>query len=96
MIRLAIAAVVSHTLGDVYNLTNPHNIHVNPMNIQSLSISERILLAEQLWDSVRTRSDEVKIPAELLELLDDRLASLAADENRGDNWETVKKRIMEK
>lgn len=66
------------------------------MNIQSLSVSERILLAEQLWDSVRTRSDEVKIPTELIELLDDRLAELAADKSAGDNWDTVKKRIMEK
>lgn len=66
------------------------------MNIQSLSVSERILLAEQLWDSVRTRSDEVKIPAELVELLDERLADLEFDGDLGDNWETVKKRISEK
>lgn len=63
------------------------------MNIQSLSVSERILLAEQLWDSVRTRSDEVKIPAELVELLDERLAELAEDGSLGDDWDTVKKRI---
>lgn len=66
------------------------------MNIQSLSVSERILLAEQLWDSVRTRSDEVKIPTELVELLDERLAELAADGSLGDSWDTVKKRISEK
>ncbi len=66
------------------------------MNIQSLSVSERILLAEQLWDSVRTRSDEVKIPPELIELLDERLADLESDGDLGDNWETVKKRISEK
>jgi putative addiction module component (TIGR02574 family) len=66
------------------------------VNIQSLSVSERILLAEQLWDSVRTRSDEVKIPAELVELLDERLADLEPGGDLGDNWETVKKRISEK
>lgn len=66
------------------------------MNIQSLSISERILLAEQLWDSVRTKSDEVKIPAELVELLDERLADVESDGDLGDNWEMVKKRITEK
>ncbi|HCS66556.1 MAG TPA: addiction module protein [Cellvibrio sp.] len=66
------------------------------MNIQSLSVSERILLAEQLWDSVRTRSDEVKIPAELVELLDERLADVESDGDLGDNWEMVKKRISEK
>lgn len=66
------------------------------MNIQSLSVSERILLAEQLWDSVRTRSDEVNIPAELVELLDERLAELAEEGSLGDDWDTVKKRISEK
>ncbi|WP_323814979.1 addiction module protein [Cellvibrio sp. NN19] len=66
------------------------------MNIQALSISERILLAEQLWDSVQTRSDEIKISDELIELLDERLTTLATDGDLGHNWETVKKRIMEK
>lgn len=66
------------------------------MNIQSLSISERILLAEQLWDSVRTRSDEVKVPDELLALLDERLTTLASDGEAGSDWESVKKRITDK
>ena len=54
------------------------------------------MLAEQLWDSVQTRSDEIKISDELIELLDDRLTTLATDGDLGHNWETVKKRIMEK
>ncbi len=66
------------------------------MNIQSLSISERILLGEQLWDSVRTKSDEIGLSKELIELLDDRLLELESDGDLGDNWENVKKRITEK
>ncbi len=66
------------------------------MNIQSLSASERILLAEQLWDSIRTKSNEIDIPKELIELLDDRLLALESDGDLGDNWENVKKRITEK
>ncbi len=66
------------------------------MNIQSLSISERILLAEQLWDSVRARSNDIQISDELIQLLDDRLADLATDGDMGDSWENVKGRITEK
>lgn len=66
------------------------------MNIQSLSISERILLAEQLWDSVRTRSDEINISSELVEILDNRIADLTSDGNLGDTWENVKNRITKR
>lgn len=66
------------------------------MNIQLLSPSERILLAEQLWDSVRTKSDEICLSKELTELLNDRLSAFESDGNLGDNWENVKKRITEK
>lgn len=66
------------------------------MNIQSLGVSERIMLAEQLWDSVRTKSDEIKVSKELVELLDDRLAELTSDGELGDTWENVKSRIPEK
>ncbi|MBT4862805.1 MAG: hypothetical protein HON46_18570, partial [Gammaproteobacteria bacterium] len=40
------------------------------MDIQSLSTPERILLAEELWDSVRTKSDEIEVTPEQIELLE--------------------------
>lgn len=64
------------------------------MNIQSLSATERILLAEQLWDSVRTRSDEIEITDEQIELLESRLAALEADGELGDSWKNVKSRVI--
>jgi len=66
------------------------------MNIQSLSIPERILLAEQLWESVRTKSLETEASKELLELLDTRLAEFEIDGDVGDSWENVKERIIKK
>lgn len=66
------------------------------MNIQSLSVSERILLAEQLWDRVRTHSNDIQLSEELVKLLDSRLAELASDGDLGDTWENVKGRIAEK
>lgn len=66
------------------------------MNIQSLSTPERILLAEQLWDSVRYKSDNIEISKELKQLLDSRLADLESDGDLGDSWEDIKAKITDK
>ena len=64
------------------------------MDIQSLSTPERILLAEELWDSVRTKSDEIEVTPEQIELLESRLTAFASDGEYGDSWENVKKRVI--
>ena len=64
------------------------------MNIQSLSIPERILLAEELWDIVRTKSDEIEVTPDQIALLESRLTALASDGDFGDSWENVKKRVI--
>jgi len=63
------------------------------MDIQSLSTPERILLAEQLWDSVRDKSDEIAITPEQVKLLESRILALEVDGDIGDTWENVKARI---
>ena len=63
------------------------------MDIHSLSTSERILLAEQLWDSVHDKSDEIEITPEQRELLETRLAAYKEDGDPGDTWDNVKSRI---
>ncbi len=64
------------------------------MDIQSLSAAERILLAEELWDSVRNISDEIEVTASQVEILESRLTALEADGDLGDSWENVKSRII--
>lgn len=63
------------------------------MNIQELSTPERILLAEQLWDSVHSNSNEIELTPDQIKLLESRLAALEADGDLGDYWESVKSRI---
>ncbi len=63
------------------------------MDIQSLSTSERILLAEELWDSVYKKSDEIQVPPEQMVMLEERLAAYRADGDLGDSWENVRARI---
>jgi putative addiction module component (TIGR02574 family) len=64
------------------------------MNIQSLSTPERILLAEELWESVRSKSDEIELTKDHKELLNARLKSFEVDAELGDSWLEVKARIL--
>jgi putative addiction module component (TIGR02574 family) len=63
------------------------------VDIQSLSTSERILLAEELWDSVYEKSDEIEVSPEQMAMLKDRLAAYRADGDPGDTWDSVRARI---
>ena len=63
------------------------------MDIQSLSVSERILLAEELWDSIHDKSDEIEVSPEQMAMLKERLAAYHADGDPGDSWNNVRSRI---
>ena len=63
------------------------------MNIQKLSTSERIILAQELWESVHDAANEVAVTKAQQAVLEQRLAALASDGNPGDTWENVKRRI---
>jgi putative addiction module component (TIGR02574 family) len=71
------------------------------VEISQLSISERIQLAEDLWDSILDRQDEVQLdPAQQQELdsaeptlRERRLDRHRQDLTTGFSWETVKQRL---
>jgi len=63
------------------------------MNLQELTSSEKILLAEQLWDSVAANEQLLSLTDEQKKELDARLANYSTDPEAGDSWENVKNRI---
>jgi len=63
------------------------------MNLQELTSSEKILLAEELWDSVASEEQLFPLTEEQKQELDARLASYSADPKAGDSWENVRNRI---
>ena len=65
----------------------------NYIDIQKLSQSERILLAEKLWDSVASNQDQIEVTESQKKVLDERLAAYAASPNEGTTWEEVKKEM---
>jgi putative addiction module component (TIGR02574 family) len=66
------------------------------MEIQSLTVSERIILAETLWDSVVAEGVEIDVTAPQREDLNRRLAAFEIDQDIGSPWASVKARILSK
>ena len=63
------------------------------MNLQELSNSEKILLAEDLWDSVASNEQLFPITEEQKNILEKRLAKYSLEQDPGDSWQNVKNRI---
>jgi putative addiction module component (TIGR02574 family) len=69
---------------------------IKTIDIQVLSIPERIQLVEDIWDSIVKESDEVKLTEEEKKLIDKRLASYHQNPDEGATWEIVLKKIIKK
>jgi len=67
---------------------------VNALDIQDLSQSERILLAEELWDSISENLDSLEVTASQKKILEERLSAYRASPNEGSSWEEVKKEMQ--
>jgi putative addiction module component (TIGR02574 family) len=63
------------------------------VEISQLSISERIQLAEDLWDSILDIQDEVQLDPAQQQELDRRLDRHRQDPTAGSTWETVRQRL---
>lgn len=63
-------------------------------DIQGLSNAEKILLVEQIWDSI----DKTDIPLSAAQKkeLDRRLAQHAKGETKFSSWDEVKKRLLDR
>ena len=66
------------------------------MRIQELSVSERIVLAEKLWDSIVDEDGSIDLPEKQKIELDRRLQAFLDDQDVGSSWTEVKERIISK
>jgi putative addiction module component (TIGR02574 family) len=62
-------------------------------DILNLSVSERILIVEAIWDSIPETEETLGLSDETKQLLDERLAAHVDNPNEGSSWEEVKSRI---
>ena len=66
-------------------------------NILKLSVPERILLVEAIWDSIANeKNNEYQLSPEQISLLEEELISYSKNPNEGSSWEDIKKRILKK
>ncbi|MFW9260361.1 addiction module protein [Nostoc sp. KVJ20] len=63
------------------------------VDISELSVSERIQLAEDLWDSILTTPDKVPLNDEQKKELDRRLEMHRQNKNQDSTWQSVKERL---
>ena len=61
--------------------------------ILKLSIAERLLAVEEIWDSIAASSEEVPLTEEEIAELERRLEDHKRNPNSGSSWEEVKARI---
>lgn len=61
--------------------------------IEKLSISERILLVEEIWDSIAASPDEVPVSQAQQEELDRRVQAYRENPEGGRSWDQVKARM---
>jgi putative addiction module component (TIGR02574 family) len=62
-------------------------------NILKLSVPERILIVEAIWDSIAENENELALTNETKQLLDERLEAHKNNPGEGSSWEDVKARI---
>jgi len=58
--------------------------------IKNLSISERIILAEEIWDSIAEENQSFELSSSQKEELDRRLDALKQNPQAGRSWEEIK------
>jgi putative addiction module component (TIGR02574 family) len=65
-------------------------------DILNLSISERIQLVEDIWDSIIELPEAVILTDDQKRELDNRLDAYHLDPNEGSPWEEVRERIQKR
>lgn len=61
--------------------------------IKKLSVSERILIVEDIWDSIALSSDQLSVTTEQKSELDKRYLDYKKNPETGTSWEDVKRKI---
>jgi putative addiction module component (TIGR02574 family) len=62
-------------------------------DILKMSVPERILMVEAIWDSIAENDEQVELSAETKQLLDERLDAHKNNPKEGSSWDEVKARI---
>ena len=65
------------------------------LQIDQMTIAQKLRAMEELWDDLRTRAESVPMPQWHKDLLDERERLIASGEAQFDDWDAAKIRITE-
>ena len=65
------------------------------LGIGRLTVAERILLVEEIWDSIAAEGEALEVPQSHKDELDRRLAARDADPHSGSSWKDVRTRLQD-
>jgi putative addiction module component (TIGR02574 family) len=66
------------------------------LGINELSVAQRILLVEEIWDSIAAEAEQLPLPDAQKQDLQRRLAAYETNRSAGSTWEEVKARLQER
>ncbi len=66
------------------------------LGIDQLSVAQRILLVEEIWDSIAAEAEQAPLSEAQMQDLQRRLDLYAENPRAGSSWEVVKARLEEK
>lgn len=65
------------------------------LQIDQLTVAEKLRIMERLWEDLRARADGGPVPQWHQDLLDEREQLVETGEARFDDWDAAKKRISD-
>ena len=68
--------------------------NITAVDTLQLSISERIILVEEIWDTIAADIDAIEVTEEEKYLIDQRLEAYHQDPNAVSPWKSVHQRII--
>jgi putative addiction module component (TIGR02574 family) len=66
---------------------------LKPSEIKKLSVTERILIVEEIWDSIAADQELMEVTEAQKKELDRRIALHDAVPSRGKSWEEIRDRL---
>ena len=66
------------------------------LGIDQMSVAQRVLLVEEIWDSIAEEGEEIPLTEAQKLDLQRRVAAYEANPKAGATWEEVKARLREK
>ena len=64
-------------------------------DILKLSVAERVLLVEAIWDSIASdKKNSYKLSEEQIHILEEEMASYSKNPDEGASWDEIKARIL--